>query len=1041
MTRAIGAVCLLAIAVVMLTGATGVSAQPITWTHFAGSTGGSGAVDGEPAAARFDNARALVVDAAGNVYVAAGAAIRRVDPTGEVTTFAGLSGHHSSGDGARHAARFYNPSGTTIDPAGNLFVADGTSAIRRITPSGIVTTLAGSQNTVGSADGTGGAARFFNPQGIAYAPGGFFYVADTNNHTIRKVTAAGVVTTFAGSPGAEGTADGTGAAARFRQPNALTVDAAGNVYVVDGSNFTIRRITPAGVVTTLAGTAGACGYDDGTGSAARFCYPNGIVADPATGNLYVTSDGRIRQVTPAGVVTTFAGSIDGGSTNGTGTAARFAFPWGIAIDGDGNLYVTELYGDVIRKITPGAFVSTLAGRTAVWGFVDATGVSARFSSPVGLARDTAGNILVADDANTAIRQITPAGVVTTIAGSPGSSAAVDGPLASATFGDPTGLAVDASNRIYVAEKFTHVIRRIADGNVTTLAGSPNQAGATNATGSDARFNNPSDLVVDAAGNVYVADSENHAIRRITPAGVVTTFAGEAGTPGALNATGGSARFQSPGGIAMDASGNLYVADTGNYAIRKITPAGVVTTYAGGLGVPGNDDGSAATARFYDPMGIDVMSDGTLIVAEPQMQRIRRIATDGTVTTIGGSAQMIGTQHGTGNAARFDGPTGIAIGADGAIYVADRFGHAIRRGVPGISTVAAIDLAWAPAGLPRQLSATAGASSWGWSVIRRPTGSSATISGPGTANPTFTPDVPDLYTFKLIAVGASGNSITTVDFIATCPTITIGPSILSVGRVGSAYSRTISATGGTAPFTYSIVSGSVAPGLTFDSTGLLSGTPTTAGSYTFTVRATDFYGCSTTRAYTHDVWVLAPPANVVATATGTTSVQIQWDTVPDAAGYRVYRRQAGGSFASIGTAAAPPFNDSGRAANTAYLYFVRAYNGSNEESPDSNRDFATTVVFTDPSLSAGTTPIKAVHLHQLRTAVAAMRALAGLAPSTFTDASPVTGLPVRSVHFTQIRTALSDAHVALGWPATTIDLTPEGAVVAASHVMALRHGTQ
>ena len=260
----------------------------------------------------------------------------------------------------------------------------------------LVTTFAGS--TSGSTDGA--LAEFDLPFGVAVDAAGNVYVADAGNHRIRKVTAAGVVTTLAGS-GVAGDDDGTGTAAQFDLPSGVAVDAAGNVYVADAGNHRIRKITAAGVVTTLAGST--FGYLDGTGAAAQFNSPFGVAVD-AAGNVYVadTNNERIRKITAAGVVTTLAGSTFG-YVDGTGAAAKFNFPLGVAVDAVGNVYVADAQNNRIRKITAAGVVTTLAGSTL--GFADGTGAAARFANPFGVAVDAAGNIYVADTANHRIRQI------------------------------------------------------------------------------------------------------------------------------------------------------------------------------------------------------------------------------------------------------------------------------------------------------------------------------------------------------------------------------------------------------------------------------------------------------------------------------------------------------------------------------------------------------------------------------------------------------------------------------------------------------------
>ncbi|PSJ71538.1 hypothetical protein C7N43_38820, partial [Sphingobacteriales bacterium UPWRP_1] len=361
---------------------------------------------------------------------------------------------------------------------------------------------------------------------------------------------------------------GTGSAAIFQQPVDVALDASGNVYVSDQVNHRIRKITPAGVVTTLAGS-GVQGYADGTGTAAQFGNPAGMAVD-AAGNVYVgdLDNNRIRKITPAGEVTTFAGSGTFGFADGTGTAAQFSAIWGLAVDASDNLYVADFNNNRIRKITPAGVVTTLAG-SGTFGSADGTGTAAQFGGPRGVAVDAAGNVYVADYNNHRIRKITPAGVVTTLAGS-GTFGSADGTGTAAQFGGPRGVAVDAAGNVYVADYNNHRIRKITPaGVVTTLAGS-GTFGFANGTGTAAQFWQPAGVAVDASGNVYVGDSQNFRIRKITPAGVVTTFAGS-GVLGFADGTGTAAQFNFPSGVDLDAAGNLYVADASNWRIRKITP--------------------------------------------------------------------------------------------------------------------------------------------------------------------------------------------------------------------------------------------------------------------------------------------------------------------------------------------------------------------------------------------------------------------------------------------------------------------------------------
>ncbi len=322
------------------------------------------------------------------------------------TTIAGVADLAGYADGQGSIALLNVPIGIAVDPIGNLYVADsGSGTVRKITPSGAVSTFAGTEGVTGHADGTGAAAQFGYLVGVAIDVNGNVYVSDAEFNTIRRITPTGVVSTLAGSPGITGHADGSGPAAQFNQPNDLGVDASGNIYVADSGNDTIRKVTPAGVVSTLAGTVGVAGHADGTGTAAQFNAPAGLTADSA-GNVYVVDQNdTLRKITPAGVVSTLAG-ITGvaGSSDGTGIGAQFNNPAGLAVDSAGNLYVTDSANDTIRRVTPAGAVTTLAGRVGVEGGADGTGTTALFNTPLGVAADGSGNLYVADSYNDTVRK-------------------------------------------------------------------------------------------------------------------------------------------------------------------------------------------------------------------------------------------------------------------------------------------------------------------------------------------------------------------------------------------------------------------------------------------------------------------------------------------------------------------------------------------------------------------------------------------------------------------------------------------------------------
>ncbi|HUJ44661.1 MAG TPA: NHL repeat-containing protein [Opitutaceae bacterium] len=605
------------------------------------------------------------------------------------TTLAGLSSIGND-DGPASAARFSSPHGVTVDAAGNLFVADkGNHTIRKITPDGVVSTIAGKAGYSGSADGIGEVARFNQPFAIAVDTARNLYVADTVNLTVRKITPTGAVTTLAGLAGTQGSSDGSGSAARFCIPSGIAVDAGGNVYVADSGNNTIRKITPAGAVTTLAGTAGVFGSADGTGAAAEFFYPLALAVD-AQDTIYLAEAGScaVRKITPAGEVTTLV------------AAGMSIIPQGIAVDRAGNVFVSDYY-NIIRKIAAEGS-SVLAGKAGAEGSADGIGGAARFRNPFGLTTDAAGNLFVADRDNNTIRKITPSAAVTTIAGLglDSSLGSTDGPLPQARFNSLASAAFGPAGEIYVADTINSTIRKIVpDGVVSTLAGSAGTAGSADGTGSAALFNSPYGIAVDATGTVYVSDPGNDNIRKITPTGIVTTVAGDAtAPPGYADGTGSAARFNYPSGLAADGAGNVYVADRDNSAVRKITPAGVVTSLAGTAGSPGSTDGTGSAAAFETPQGVAVDSAGNIYVANAiRHGAIKKISPAGAVTILaGGAGGEADSADGVGTAARFNKPLGLTVDRAGIVYVSDSENHTIRRILPTgvVSTLAG--LAAAPA---------------------------------------------------------------------------------------------------------------------------------------------------------------------------------------------------------------------------------------------------------------------------------------------------------------------------------------------------------
>ncbi|MGZ8428080.1 MAG: hypothetical protein ACXW4S_01335 [Candidatus Deferrimicrobiaceae bacterium] len=635
----------------------------------AGATGGPGFFDGSASdPVRFDSPYAVAVTATGDRFVAdtKNHVIRKIDAAGRVTTFAGAFGVAGSADGTGAAARFNLPSGI-VAVGTTLYVCDtGNHTIRKIvSTSGLVTTVAGTPGVPGAVDNTlTGNVLFSSPRGITSDGGTTLYVADTGNHKIRIViSSSGATSTFAGS-GTPGFVDNTGATASFLSPEGITFDGS-SFFVADTGNHAIRKITPVGTVgevTTLAGDGTSGFLDNAAGGSARFSSPVSLVKIGS--NLIVSDSGNhvLRQVEPSGFVTTLAGLPQvPGFSDGAGSAARFNGPKGIAVqEGVTSLfYVADTGNHVIRQVTVGGAVVTAAGNPPQAGLINSTGESARFDAPAGVA--VIGNdLFVSDTGNDTVRKVTASGLVTSLTGN--------------VFNSPRGIAAVGTD-LYVADSGNHAIRKVTSaGVVTTFAGSDSGVeGFANGTGTAARFRMPKGIATDGSF-LYVADTGNHAVRKIgIGAAAVTTVAGD-GTPGLPTDT--PSRFQSPEGIAF-LGGNVYVADTGNHAVQKVTPAGVVTNFAGSSsGESGTVDGTGTAARFHTPRGIAAV-DPFLYVADTGNHTVRRISTSRKVDTFAGDPGAATTINGNPSAARMNAPTGIA-GVPGTIYFTDTNENVIRK---------------------------------------------------------------------------------------------------------------------------------------------------------------------------------------------------------------------------------------------------------------------------------------------------------------------------------------------------------------------------
>lgn len=589
----------------------------------AGTTGGSGNLDGIGTAAYLGDPYAIATDGKGNLIVTEynSNTIREISlATGFSKTLAGWYRINGGAAGSGVNALFSNPAGIAVDSAGNVFVADqGNCVIRRIIPStGTVTTIAGALGQCAVSDGVGTAARFSRLGAMSIDSADNLYVSDDS--VLRKIVlSTSVVSTVAGKAGSPGTVDGVGTSARLGFLQGMVVDPAGNLYVSDSFATAIRKITlPSFTVTTI------------TGASAAFVSPAGLALDTAN-NLYVSDTCSVRKIALAtNTVSTLAGDttcVNSGVVDGIGTAARFYDTEGIVFD-SGRLYATDYLG-CIHKIDPTTTsVTTFAGNPPQIGYADGNGLTARFDHPTSVAIDSDSAVYIADTGNRTIRKLTiSSGIVTTIAGSAQAAGTTDGTGSAARFISTQGITTDGHGNLFVADNSS--IRRISlSTNVVTTVANGFQ---------------PSRLVADGNGNLYVASSSS-ILQIFLPSGVMSTIAGQPSMTGSSDGTGSAARFGATiSGIALDRAGNLYISDMNNRTVRKLVLATqAVTTIAGSVGVAGSTDGTGTTALFSEPRGLAVDDAGNLYVADRGNGTIRKIElASGSVTTVVG----IPGQHG------------------------------------------------------------------------------------------------------------------------------------------------------------------------------------------------------------------------------------------------------------------------------------------------------------------------------------------------------------------------------------------------------------
>ena len=630
--------------------------------------------------------------------------------TGFINTFAGGGPNALPATGAN----LQYPSNTAVDSSGNYYIV-GSSAdvgneqnrVFKVSSSGTLTVVAGTGYAGYSGDGgLATSAQLYYPSAVAVDSSGNVYIADTYNQVIRKVTfSTGIISTFAGTPFSGGYSGDGGPAtsALLSYPFGLALDSSGNIYIADTYNQVIRKVNTSGIISTVAGdnTAGYSG-DGGAATSAELYYPEDVAVD-GSGNFYIadTDNYRIRKVTSGGTISTVAGNGTSGSSGdgGSGTSAEIGIVYGIASDSAGHIFIADYANCVIRELKSG-IINTVAGDHSC-GFLGdgSSATSAELYYPFGVAVDSSDNMYIADTYNLRVRKAAVGGTINTVAGNGTLYFAGSGtPATGASLYYPTGATPDASGNVYIADQDNCIVRKVSStGTVTTLAGMPPPASCgfsgNGGAATAAQLNQPRKAVADAAGNVYIADFYNCAIRKVaTGTGIITTYAGN-GSCG-YSGDGGpatSAEIYYAAGLTIDASGNLYIADEYNQRIRKVTSSGTISTIAGtGTAGYSGDGGLGTAAELYYPEDVAVSASGNIYIADTDNYRIRVVNSAGTISTFAGNGASGYQADGVpANETSLYSPMGVAVDAAGDVLIGDYYNQRVRwvNGAGIIYTVA------------------------------------------------------------------------------------------------------------------------------------------------------------------------------------------------------------------------------------------------------------------------------------------------------------------------------------------------------------------
>ncbi|MGO8687251.1 MAG: NHL repeat-containing protein [Candidatus Dormibacteria bacterium] len=641
----------------------------------------AGTTPGRATSSELDRPYGVAVDAAGNLYIADSGrdVVERVTPSGRLSVVAGDGRVGKPTPGRATSSELEGPSGLAVDGSGNLYIADnGNNMVEKVTPSGTLSVAAG----LGQAGGA--------PNAVAEDADGNLFIASIDSDEIEEVTASGQESVVAGTDRPGAPTPGPATSSRLGEPYGVAVDAAGNLYIADTDYNVVAKVTHSGTLSVVAGTgrSGLGAPVPGPATSAALGLPEGLAVD-AAGNLYIADflAHVVEKVTPSGMLAVVAGTGTlGAPTPGPATSSDLGTPTAVAVDAAGDLYIADADNNVVEKVTPSGLLSVVAGTAKVGLPAPRPAIGSQLDEPGGVAVGADGNLYITDADRSVVEQVTPSGTLSVAAGSGRFGQPTPGPATSSDLDFPSAVAVDAVGDLYIADTANDVVERVSrSGTLSVVAGTGDPGKPTPGPATSSELGHPSGVAVDAAGNVYIADSGNDVIEKVTPSGTLSVVAGtgDPGKPTPGPATGSD--LSDPLGVAVDAAGHVYIADTGNDVVEKVTTSGMLSVVAGTGDQGAPTPGPATNSHLSGPGGVTVDAAGNLYIADSGNGVVEKVTRSGVLSVVAGTGDAGAPTAGPATSSDLTSPWAVAVDAAGDIYITDSDNSVVEMVAESVGT--------------------------------------------------------------------------------------------------------------------------------------------------------------------------------------------------------------------------------------------------------------------------------------------------------------------------------------------------------------------